>query len=310
MRAMASPATSVRFDLVVQDLTQLQNVLVSNVVTGANAWVIADNNYWIFKRNCTDSLSPDVIQPNYGPANSRWVRMSSAASGPAGGDLEGEFPNPAVSGIKGIPIESGLPENGDGLVYNSATNTWDFVPVTGGGGGEPSGPASGDLGGLFPSPVVVALRGSAISPLPPSIGDTLTWNGTSWTPQAPSTHKIEWQANCSSTLSVGDLVISEEHEAGILSVTKIDIALASKMPAIGIVSSKDSDTSCIVVSAGLVSASGLIPGATYFASTSGTVTSTVPVPTTSPLFLQTIGVAVSSDLLLVQLPSSIVERVA
>lgn len=43
------------------------------------------------------------------------------------GDLSGTLPSPSVVGISGIKV-SGLPLNGQALVYNSATGKW--VPTT------------------------------------------------------------------------------------------------------------------------------------------------------------------------------------
>lgn len=43
--------------------------------------------------------------------------------------------------------------------------------------------AAGDLGGTYPSPLIVALRGSPLSTATPSVaGQVLAWNGTAWTP--------------------------------------------------------------------------------------------------------------------------------
>ena len=67
---------------------------------------------------------------------------------------------------------------------------WEVVGAieAGGGGGAPSGPAGGDLGGSYPNPDVVALQGLAVLAAAPSDGDVLTWdNGASnWAPAAPA----------------------------------------------------------------------------------------------------------------------------
>jgi len=60
--------------------------------------------------------------------------------------------------------------------------------LSGGGGGSPTGPAGGDLGGNYPNPDVVKLQGNDVSAGAPSAGDVLTWDaGTSeWAPTAPA----------------------------------------------------------------------------------------------------------------------------
>ena len=89
-------------------------------------------------------------------------------SGPAGGDLSGTYPNPTVGGIQGYGITNTMPANGDALLFNSALNVWEHSPITF-SGGPPTGPASRDLGGNYPDPLVVGLMNS---PLPsPSVAD-------------------------------------------------------------------------------------------------------------------------------------------
>lgn len=86
-----------------------------------------------------------------------WVTGLAAPTGPAGGDLDGFYPNPTVMGICGHPIDGNTPANGDVLAYNSFTNKWEHVSLSF-GGGPPSGPAGGDLAGLYPNPAVNGLQ--------------------------------------------------------------------------------------------------------------------------------------------------------
>lgn len=56
------------------------------------------------------------------------------------------------------------------------------------GAGSAVGPAGGDLGGLYPDPDVLAIRGRTILDVAPADGETLLWNDSSgwWEPGTPS----------------------------------------------------------------------------------------------------------------------------
>lgn len=118
------------------------------------------------------------------PGQALWTDTTlvpTPPSGPASGDLSGNYPNPLVVGFNGIPIDTGAPANGDVLTYNNLTNQWEHSPIIG-GGGPPVGPAGGDLGGLYPNPTVVGLQTNPVDPAAPNANDALVWDGAKWTP--------------------------------------------------------------------------------------------------------------------------------
>jgi len=83
------------------------------------------------------------------------------ASGPAGGDLSGTYPNPTVGKVNGIAV-TGTPATGYVPTATSASAaTWQATASS----LPPSGPAGGDLSGTYPNPTVAKINGTALSGL-------------------------------------------------------------------------------------------------------------------------------------------------
>jgi hypothetical protein len=83
------------------------------------------------------------------PGQASWTDSTlvpTIPTGPAGGDLDGTYPNPTVDGLQGRALSAAAPGMGDGLVWNAGLNQWEPGVVAG-----PPGP---------PGPVMTAVYGS------------------------------------------------------------------------------------------------------------------------------------------------------
>ena len=97
----------------------------------------------------------------------------SAANFTAAGDLSGNASSQTVIGIQTIPVSSTAPSTNDVLVYTSGK--WTPSPIA---PSPPSGTASGDLGGTYPNPSVVAINSASV-PTIGAVGNTLYVSGGS-----------------------------------------------------------------------------------------------------------------------------------
>ena len=111
--------------------------------------------------------------------------ISTGGSGPVtlGGDATGPSNSVSVVQIQGHPVSSATPQNGQTLVWNSSSNSWQPQAVT-----ATSVTLSGDASGPSSSVSVVQIQGHPVSSANPQAGQTLTWNASTnrWEPQTPS----------------------------------------------------------------------------------------------------------------------------
>lgn len=112
-----------------------------------------------------------------------WVAANlpaGGATGPAGGDLTGNYPNPAVAGLRGRAVNAAAPNANQVLTWDGAQ--WSPANVPAVNAIKPGDAAGGDLSATYPNPTVAKIQTRAVSNAAPNAGQVLTWSGTQWTP--------------------------------------------------------------------------------------------------------------------------------
>ena len=120
-------------------------------------------------------------------------------------------------------------------------------------------------------------------------------------------------ATCQTSDLVGNCVhVAGPDTGGIYQVTTADPSDYSKMPAIGVIESKQSSTECLVRVLGEVLAlyTSLTPGSTLFVGPGGLLSAAPPVPITGGYaFVQGMGVSLSSTAILLVPSFSMTKRI-
>lgn len=114
----------------------------------------------------------------------QWAPTNPQTGGPAGGDLDGSYPNPTVDSLQGRAVSPIAPLDKQVLRWNNAANRWEPADVV-----SLNDVAAGDLAGTYPNPTVDSIQGRAVSNSAPSDNQVLTWNavGNRWEAADPQT---------------------------------------------------------------------------------------------------------------------------
>lgn len=130
-------------------------------------------------------------------------------------------------------------------------------------------------------------------------------------PATPGTPKDEelfngkgryFEANCLGTDALGDFVyITADEAANLFNVTKVDVDDSTTMPAIGVIIEKPTLSTCLVMTFGVLAATGLTPNARYWVDTDAQITATPPTRASGVnRVVQVVGIALSSTKLLLR----------
>jgi len=105
-------------------------------------------------------------------------------------------------------------------------------------------------------------------------------------------------ANCQAGDGVGSLVyIAGDRVGEYYQVATADPSDRDKMPAVGVIISKFTSTTCVVQTGGDVNGvyTGLTPGELLFTGDGGGLDDEMPVPSGGPRYVQTVGVSLAND---------------
>lgn len=136
LEAIESPVPPSRFtQAAIESVTQ--PVPPSRFTQGAIEVMVANRPLSRFTQSVIEVLVPNAVALDLGGVTGQlWPRggeplPGGGASGPAGGDLDGTYPNPEVAALKGVPMVGTL---GAGQVWQKHATNDEMVPLTVAGG--------------------------------------------------------------------------------------------------------------------------------------------------------------------------------
>lgn len=70
-----------------------------------------------------------IYNVSFADGNNNWgyVPTGAAPTGPASGDLDGNYPNPTVVGFDGVPLSAPATVSGEQYIYNATSGQWEPV---------------------------------------------------------------------------------------------------------------------------------------------------------------------------------------
>jgi len=189
------------------------------------------------------------------------------------GDISGTATNVVVSQIQTRPINNTAPTDGYVLTWVNTDGYWAPRASAGGGGGSPTGSATGDLSGTYPSPTVAKIQTRSINAIAPSDGYVLTWSQADgyW---APKPVIIPASTPDATTIIKGKIALAGDlgGTADLPSVLKINGVTVTGAPAINEMLVATSTTNLVYskIYDGYIAAAANIDGSKIAAASVGT----------------------------------------